>query len=190
MVLDGRPVEVGPIRPPEMTSNSVLQTERGRAEVLLNACAVLQMDANSSIRLVSDVVAYPRVELLAGTAVVQVDGGRANAVGVKVRQTVFRLGTNGFYRLETEPPRIKVYEGIATVNGSKTIGAGHLLLLPDSVAKFDRNEKDDLEWWRESRIRALAKQSGLTAINRANHQSVLERDRICPPPPRIGIFAK
>jgi hypothetical protein len=188
--LDGKPVEVGAVRPPEVTANSVLRSDRGRAEVLLNACAVLQIDANSSVRMLSDSVAYPRVELLAGTAVIQVDGGRENAVGVKLWQAALRLGTNGFYRLETEPPRIRVYEGIATLNGRRKIEAGHLLTLPEVIARFDRNEKDDLEWWRESRVRALANQSGLTAINRANHQSILERDRICPPPPRIGVFAK
>src|SRR5262249_48290442 len=101
----------------------------GGVEGLLNACAVLHIDENSSVRLLSNAVAYPRVELLSGTAVIQVDGGRENAVGAELRRTVLRLGTDGIYRLETEPPRIKVYAGMVTLEGVKKVGAGHVLTL-------------------------------------------------------------
>lgn len=188
--LDGKPVEPEAAHPAEMPPNAVLRSEHGRAEVLLNACAVLHMDANSSVRMLSNAVAFPRVELLEGTAVIQVDGGRGNAVGVQLRQAAFRLETNGFYRLESALPRISVYAGTAVAGGARKIDAGHALTLAGGLTRFDRNWKDDFEWWRESRIRTLAKESGLTAINRANHRSVLERDRICPAPANIGLFGK
>src|SRR6516165_5039226 len=76
VLLNNKIIQVMPRHPPEMPDYLVLRTEHGRAEVMLNACAVLHIDENSSIRLLANTLTYPQVELVSGTAVVELDGGK------------------------------------------------------------------------------------------------------------------
>jgi ferric-dicitrate binding protein FerR (iron transport regulator) len=149
---------------------------------------VLHIDENSSIRLLANTLTYPRVELLSGTAVVELDGGKRYAVEVFLGQTAVKLSHIGIYRFESEPPRLKVYEGAVAVDHRGKIATGHALALTSGrVTRFDRNEKDALEWWRERRIRRLARDSGFTAqqdLERegSGHFYPPDRGRICPAP--------
>jgi hypothetical protein len=179
--LDGKPLDPAAPRFTAMAVDSVLRSENGRAEVMLNPCAVLHAGENTAIRMVDNALPGPRVELLAGSVVVETDGG-ARYAGVRLmfRQRTVRLGANGIYRLETDPPRLKVFEGAAVVDGADKVRAGHSQPLDaGSAAKFDRRRTDALGRWHARRIWTLEEQSGLAA---ASARKWTER-----PPQRIPV---
>jgi hypothetical protein len=181
VLLDGKALDTA-ARPPVMNLDSVLRTENGRAEILLNPCGVLHVDANSSVRLLADEVKNVRMELLTGGAIAQVDGGAKYAgVGLLIRQTAVRLGKNGIYRFGGDPPRVKVWDGVATVMEAGKVGAGHEWTPGGGTAKFNRNRNDALERWHDDRIRALVAASGVAA-DQARQRSQ-RRDPPSPPGP-------
>lgn len=163
VLLDGKAIDTA-AGPPVLKVNSMLRTENGRVEVLLNPCAVLHVDANSSARLLDDAVNDVRMELVAGSAIAQVDGGaKFSGVGMLIRQTTVRLGKNGIYRFGSDPPRVKVWDGVATVVGVGKVGAGREWTLGGNSVKFNRNRNDALERWHDERIQALVAGSGVAA---------------------------
>ncbi|SPE41479.1 exported hypothetical protein [Candidatus Sulfopaludibacter sp. SbA3] len=71
--LNGKAVEPQPAQWPQMQENEFMRSGTGRAEVLLNPCVVLHLDENSSLRMIANRLSGTRVELLAGSALVQDD---------------------------------------------------------------------------------------------------------------------
>jgi hypothetical protein len=103
--VDGRPVWVEPARFPEVTVGGVLRTEAGRAEVLLAPCAALRIAENSSFRLLANAVAATRVELLSGSAIVDIgELPRGAALTVIVGQTAAPMTKVGSYRFDAVSP--------------------------------------------------------------------------------------
>ena len=62
----------------EIGEGRVLRTALGRAEVLLTPGVVLRVDENSAIRMVSDSLSDTRIELLRGSAIVEVSHEATN----------------------------------------------------------------------------------------------------------------
>src|SRR5690348_8479506 len=63
--LDSRRVErPTPAQPRRMQPNALLQSGRGRAEVILNPCVVLYLDEHSSLRLLDNNLTDTRVEIV------------------------------------------------------------------------------------------------------------------------------
>ena len=71
--LDGRAVAHGKLGSAEIASGHVLQTARGKAEVLLTPGVFLRLGDESSVRMVSPSLTDTRVELLRGRAMLEVD---------------------------------------------------------------------------------------------------------------------
>jgi hypothetical protein len=105
VTVDGRAVWVADAHYPEVPAGGVLRTEAGRAEVLLAPCAALRLAENSSFRLVANAVAATRVELLSGSAIVEVGRlERGAALTVTVGETAAPIAKTGSYRFETGSP--------------------------------------------------------------------------------------
>src|SRR5579885_144294 len=71
--VDGNPVTTKQIGQVEMSPDQMLETNRGKAEVLLSPGVFLRVGDNSQIRMVSTGLVDPRVELMRGEAMVEVD---------------------------------------------------------------------------------------------------------------------
>lgn len=96
-----------------------LRTEEGRAEVLLTPGVFLRMDRNSSIRMVSTSLEDSRVELLAGSAMVEsAEPALGTAVALTYGDWEVRFPERGVYRVDaatSDPARVWVREGEAEV---------------------------------------------------------------------------
>ena len=80
--VEDRPIEISVTHFPQVAENAVLRTAGGRAEVLLGPCAVLRVDEDSSFRVLDGNLVTPRMELLTGSAVVDI-------AGIRKESTVF-----------------------------------------------------------------------------------------------------
>ena len=163
--LDDQAIDISPTHFPEVKKKSVLRTEGGRAEVLLNPCAVLRVDEDSSIRMLDSDLLRPEVELLAGSAVVDLPGIRKGSeIRLQLSGAEVEMARRGTYRFDYSPPLLKVFEGRASVERSseKTEVAGGRTLVFDSSApeKFDVRDGDGLDLWNHQRAIVLARARG------------------------------
>jgi len=164
--LDDRALDHSPAHFSEVSEKSVLRTDTGRAEVLLGPCAVLRVAENSSFRMLANAITDPQIELLAGAAIVDVTGmSRGAKLTFSTATAAVRIAKTGLYRFEMAPPRVKVFDGGATVQRADrtlTIAAGRMLALDSSspAEKFDSKMRDALDLWSIQRSASLAAASG------------------------------
>jgi hypothetical protein len=165
--LDDHGIEITATHFPEVKENGVLRTEAGRAEVLLAPCAALRVGPNSSLRMLASAIAATRVELLAGSAVV--DAGELHSdskLTLSVGGTRVIVLKQGTYRFDAAPPTLKVFAGSARVErdnaGWVAVGAERMLslLAPAPPVKFGKGAADELDTWSRKRSAEQAKASG------------------------------
>jgi hypothetical protein len=158
---------------PDIKENGIVRTEEGRAEVLLTPGIVLHLGEHSSFRLITNRLIDTRLELLTGSAVVDVEEiAKDTSVTVVCKDGAIAMSKAGHYRFDAEPARIKVFAGIADVQiGGQHIEvtAGKMLGLTGDTAsaeKFDRNDTDSLDNWarRRGEIMALANVSAAKSL--------------------------
>ena len=161
--LDNQALESSVTHFPDMKENSVLRTEDGRAEVLLPPGYVLRIGENASFKMVTSRLIDTRVEMLTGSGIVEVDeNSKDTNVVVALKAGAATLTKTGVYRFDSEPARIKVFSGTASVLvGDKTIlvPTGHMLSLAADAAlveKFDTGDTDALDHWARRRAEAMA----------------------------------
>jgi hypothetical protein len=161
--LDDQALESSVTHFPDMKENSVLRTEDGRAEVLLPPGYVLRIGENASFKMITNRLIDTRVEMLAGSGIVEVDeNSKDTNVVVALKAGAATLTKTGVYRFDSELARIKVFSGTASVLlGDKTIlvPTGHMLSLAGDAAlveKFDTADTDALDHWARRRAEAMA----------------------------------
>src|ERR1035438_9851092 len=71
--LDNERLEFSTVHFPQIKESGTLRTEDGRAEVLLTPGVVLRLGENSSLKMITNRLIDTRLELLAGSAVVEAD---------------------------------------------------------------------------------------------------------------------
>jgi hypothetical protein len=114
--LNDQPLESHLGKFPSVPEGGELRTAKGHAEVLLTPGVFLRMGDNSSIRMLSNDLANTRVELQAGSAIV--DSGEASshdAVTLVFRDWRVRSAQPGAYRIDSDPPHLWVLKGDAEV---------------------------------------------------------------------------
>src|ERR1039457_6611663 len=161
--VDNQALESSVTHFPDMKENSVLRTEDGRAEVLLPPGYVLRIGENASFKMLTNRLIDTRVEMLTGSGVVEVDeNSKDSNVVVALKAGAATLSKAGVYRFDSEPARIKVFSGTASVLlGESTIlvPTGHMLSLagdPALVEKFDIGDTDALDHWARRGAEAMA----------------------------------
>jgi hypothetical protein len=182
VTLDGAPaspeIEKTLVLPPGRT----IETDEGRAEVLLSPGVFVRLGEKSAMRLVTAADTATRVELLRGQASVEViDLGNKQMkqkLEVVDKQAYTSLLESGIYLFDVDNPVILVYIGKARVQDDRrgaTVGSGQRLVpTPQGVMKaekFNFEETTPLYAWTEKRALAAASVSwstveGLTALDR------------------------
>src|SRR5438270_7454798 len=120
VLLEGQPVEIKYSQFPQVKSNQVLETEEGRAEVLLSHASFLRLGENSSFRMISDSLADTRFEILRGSALVEIaELPKDTEVNATFKGRTFSFRKNGLYRFDSEPASFRVYEGEALVGDGR-----------------------------------------------------------------------
>jgi hypothetical protein len=139
-----------------------LQTQIGRAEVLLTPGVFLRMGENSTIRMVSNKLVDTQVAFLKGSAIVDfVEVTKDNSVKISYQDYDITFLKKGIYRFDSEPAELKVYSGEAVVShGGSTVHLKDSRALPFTPAlvseKFDSKTGDELYRWAKRRSEYIA----------------------------------
>ncbi len=158
----------------QLEPNQVMQTASGRAELLLTPGVFLRLGDNSSLRLISPNLADTRVELLKGTAVVEVNEiFKDNNLWVLLNGASARLDKEGLYSFNADSHQVRVFDGKATVQVNDRrvdLKKGRELALaePFKAAHFDTKapaEQDPLLAWSNLRSEYAAEASLQSARN-------------------------
>jgi hypothetical protein len=169
--LNDNPVEPKVGQFPNIKENEVFRTTEGMAEVLLTPGVFLRMTENSSIRMVSNKLTDTRVEVLAGSAMVECeDLAKDNAITLLYKGSSMLLVKHGLYRVDADQGLFKVFDGEAIVKGDSgqlTLHKGKETALTGAfmAENFDTKADDDLYRWSDRRSGYLAKANISSANN-------------------------
>lgn len=157
----------------QLERGGVLETERGRAEVLLSPGVFLRLGEYSSVKMISPDMLDTRVQLLRGSALVEVANLNKNSQ-VRViddggaQTTVLK---RGIYRFNADNDTVAVYDGKARVMSDDRVielksGREVNLNGPLTEQKFDKKktqEADSLYAWSKLRSEQLSEATAQTA---------------------------
>lgn len=147
---------------PDVKNGETLAAEDGRAEVLLTPGVILRIAENSSFQMVSNSRSDTRFSVLSGSAIVEVgELLPSNAITVLYNNAHIELTKKGLYRLDSDPGKLRVYDGEARVtSGTQTLLArkGREVLLGAvlDMNGFDTKDTDAFLRWASRRSESLA----------------------------------
>jgi len=167
ITVDGTAVQPKFAEFPDVKPGQSLAAEDGRAEILLTPGVFLRLAEASSFRMLSNKLADTRVEILTGSAMVEVGELLAdNAITLQFHDAQIALLKKGLYRLDSDGldsklGRLRVYEGEARVtSGSQTIAAkrGHEVEFGAVLESrnFDAKSTDAFYRWSARRAEYIA----------------------------------
>ncbi len=166
VTIDGNTVDQKVGKFSEIKENSVLRTERGRAEILLTPGVYLRVGENSSVKMLDNRLLSTRVEFLSGSALVESDDPEVSvkdpAVTIVYKDYEIQPLKYGIFEINSDPSQIKVYKGqanVAAVGSTRaTVHEGHMVAFSAALvsAKFDEKQADDLYLWAQDRAGALS----------------------------------
>ena len=118
---------------PQIKEQGVLRTGLGRAEVLLTPGVFLRLGENSAIRMMDERLISTRVEILAGTAMVESDDPRMSIkdspVTLIYSDYQIQPVKHGLFEISAAPAQVKVFKGEAQVVAGESkvvVSEGHL----------------------------------------------------------------
>jgi hypothetical protein len=168
--IDGQPLDVKQTGNTLLQVNQTLSTGNGKVEMLLSPGVFVRTGSNSDIRMVSNGLADPTIEVLRGSVMIEVDGKLKEArIDVLEHGATATILQSGLYRFDGDRDRAQVIDGKIAVseNGkSKEFGKGKEVTLngePIKPVSFDRKAEDDLYRWSSIRSGYLAEANAATA---------------------------
>jgi hypothetical protein len=173
--LQGDPVKLKFGSFPEVGEGQMLETTDGRAEVLLTPGVFLRLAERTSFRMLSNKLTDTRVEVVTGTALVEVEElPKDNQVTVQVGEAQTGLRKKGLYRFDANASELRVFDGQAQVtlgDESITVKSGRQVIFgsPLAATKFNSKdkEKEELYAW-SARRSAMIAQANLYSAQAAN----------------------
>src|ERR1700723_4228025 len=163
--LDGQPVQqdVQKGQFAEIKSGQTLTVKDGQAEVLLTPGVFLRVAENSSVTMLSNKLADTRIQVVSGTVMTEVGELLAdNAITLKYQDSEISLGKRGLYRIDSDPARLRVYDGEAraTPAGGDMVSVrkGHELEFGAQLdaKSFDTKQTDAFYNWCARRDQYIA----------------------------------
>jgi len=155
---------------PDVKAGQLVATAEGRAEILLTPGVFLRMAENSSVRMLSNALADTRLEVVSGSALVEVgELLEHNAITFEASGVHMELAKKGLFRIDASPASLRVYEGQARVSsGSENVTArkGHQIDLASAKladSKFDAKETDAFYRWSSRRAEYVAAANVISA---------------------------
>ena len=173
--IDRQPIQSKFAQFPEVKPDQVIATGEGRVELLLTPGVFLRLAENSSARMVSNSLADTRLAVLSGSALIEVgELLQGNTIAFEAAGTQIALPRPGLYRIDSEPARVRVYEGQVRVGkGSAQVVArkGHEIALDADVltaSSFDLKDTDAFYRWSARRTEYVAAANVTSARVAAN----------------------
>jgi hypothetical protein len=169
--LNDQPLEPHPGKFQILAEGDELRTAQGRAEVLLTPGVILRIGEKGAIRMLANHLADTRVELLAGSAIVDSDEPNANtSVTLICKSWKVHLLQKGAYRIDSDPPRLWVDQGKAEVSAEGTatpVVVERGMDLPFAAAlvpdKSVSEPADQLSEWSEGRAESISADNAIAA---------------------------
>lgn len=166
----GQTLEARPGRYDNIPDGAELRTAKGRAEVVLTPGVFLRIGENSGIRMVSTALADTRVELLAGSAIVDtVEVQAGTSVQLIFKSWTVRQTAVGVYRIDSEPARVRVQEGkveVSADSGAPVVAEqGDEMPLAAVLApeRAKDDGKDALAEWADGRAESISADNAIAA---------------------------
>jgi len=137
----------------------------GKAEILMNPGSYVRLGANTSFEFESTDLEDIRIKMHSGSAIFEVFGAEDFRVALSAGKSNFSLIDTGVYRVDVGSngnAALSVWRGKAQAGSDNTASSGKRIeALGDAytVAKFDRDEKDELTLWSRDRAKELTKLS-------------------------------
>jgi hypothetical protein len=164
VTLDGRTISPDAIRRTEVGPGQVIQTNQGKAEVLLTPGVFVRLDDNSALRMITPSLTNTEVGLERGRALIEVDMiEKENHLDILDSGVHTTIEKNGIYQFDADRASVAVYDGKAVVRENDRqidLGKGKELLLTSNAdlkpQKFDRNQTGDLYAWSKLRSEYMA----------------------------------
>ncbi len=146
---------------PEVKEGSVLRSAKGRAEVILAPGVFLRLDENSELRMISTNLQDARLELQRGSAIIESSAEQFPKPATLIyKDWQIRLPKPGRYRVDSEPPQIKVYAGAAELSlPGKTVTVDESRRFSFSagfVKEEDSSKPDALDLWVKERDKVMS----------------------------------
>ncbi len=114
--LNGQTVTERQLGSVRVAPGQTLETQDGRAEVLLTPGVFLRLGNRSAVKMVSDSIIDTRVEVLRGTAMVEADQvEKENHLAVLNHGSTTEIVKHGVYAFNADQPMVQVFDGHATV---------------------------------------------------------------------------
>ncbi|HSZ00658.1 MAG TPA: hypothetical protein VK788_14260 [Terriglobales bacterium] len=169
--LDDQPLESHPGKFSSVPEGAELRTAEGRAEVLLTPDVFVRIGQRTTIRMVANKLSDTRVELLAGSAVVDsAEPGSGTSVTLIYRNWNVRFFERGVYRIDSDPPRLWVLQGTAEVSAVANQGAllvkqgMYVPFAPVLVPERSIDEpRDAFSTWAEGRQQSISADNAIAA---------------------------
>ncbi len=160
--INGQPVSPKSAGSTMLEANQTLGTSKGNAELLLTPGVFLRLGNNSQVRMLSPGLADTRIQLVNGSAMLEVDElFKENDLGVKVDDATTRIEKTGLYDFNADHPSVAVLDGKATVlegDRSLSLKKGHQVSLSDPLPlhtqKLDKNSVETDPLYRWSKLRS------------------------------------
>ena len=169
--LGGQPLQPRFGKYPTIAEGSELRTAQGRAEVLLTPGVFLRIGESSAIRMVANALSDTRVGLLSGSVLVDsAEPGSGTSVTLTYKDWNVHFRQKGVYRIDAEPPRLWVQQGVAEVSSGDTgapvsVKQGmYLPFAPVLVPESSVDEPEDaLTDWAKGRSESISADNAITA---------------------------
>ena len=168
--IEGTPVHPKFAEFPDVKAGQLVATQEGRAEILLTPGVFLRMAEHTSVRMLSNALADTRLEVVSGSALVEVgELLEHNAIAFEASGVHMELAKKGLFRIDASPASLRVYEGQARVTaGSQSLTArkGHQIDLDSAKladSRFDAKETDAFYRWSSRRAEYVAAANVISA---------------------------
>jgi hypothetical protein len=157
--VDGRNVTTADAGKVVVEPGEVLQTNDGKAEMLLTPGVFLRLDSNSAVKMISPSLIKTTVQLDRGKAMLEADQvEKENHLDVVDHGANTLIEKHGVYEFNANNPMVAVYDGKAQVredDHTKDVGKGKEVALASNPKlkeqSFDRKQEDDLYAWSKLR---------------------------------------
>jgi hypothetical protein len=162
--LSGQPLDAKAIGTAELQPGQSLDTQIGKAEILLTPGAFLRLGDTSSITLISPSLTDMEFRLDKGRAMIEIaELHPQNNLMIVQRGDTVRLTKTGLYEFDADNDQIRVYEGEAIVrhvDRDIQVKSKHQVALGANASlkseKFDTQQADDLYNWSSLRSSYVA----------------------------------
>ncbi len=169
--LGDEPVQASPGRFASVPKGVELRTAEGRAEVLLTPGVFLRIGEKTTIRMVANELSDTRVEVLTGSAIVDAaEPNSGTSVTLIYRNWGIHFLEPGVYRIDSNPPRLCVFQGkaeVSTNDNKVALSVGHGMYLPFAEVlvpeRLPDQPRDALSTWAEGRQQSISADNAIAA---------------------------